>query len=131
VPSIYEPFGMVALEAAAAGAPLAVSHTGGLAEIVQPGVTGVTFPAKDPAALASAVSSLLADEASARAMARRARAMVARRYGWASIAAQTAAVYRQTVATTPAGRAQPRARLAAGRPAIVVPDGNLLATGPG
>jgi glycogen(starch) synthase len=57
--------------------------------------------------------------------------MVARRYGWASIAAQTAAVYRQTVATTPAGRAQPRARLAAGRPAIVVPDGNLLATGPG
>jgi glycogen(starch) synthase len=131
VPSIYEPFGMVALEAAAAGAPLAVSHTGGLAEIVKPGVTGVTFPAKDPAALASAVSGLLADEASARAMARRARAMVARRYGWASIAAQTAAVYRRTVATTPASRAEARARLATGRPTIVVPEGNLLATGQG
>jgi glycogen synthase len=131
VPSIYEPFGMVALEAAAAGAPLAVSHTGGLAEIVKPGVTGVTFPAKDPAALASAVSSLLADEPSARAMARRARAMVARRYGWASIADRTAAVYRQTLATTPASRAEARARLATGRPAIVVPEGNLLATGPG
>ena len=48
VPSLYEPFGMVALEAAAAGAPLAVAATGGLAEIVEPGVTGVTFPHSDP-----------------------------------------------------------------------------------
>jgi glycogen(starch) synthase len=130
VPSIYEPFGMVALEAAAAGAPLAVSSTGGLAEIVKPGVTGVTFPAKDPAALASAVSGLLADEVSARRMARRARAMVARRYGWAAIAARTAGVYRQTIASTPESRAQARARLASGSPTIVVPEGNLLATGP-
>jgi len=52
VPSLYEPFGMVALEAAAAGAPLAVAATGGLAEIVEPGVTGVTFPHSDPEALA-------------------------------------------------------------------------------
>src|SRR5258705_13130597 len=51
VPSIYEPFGMVALEGASAGAPLAVAATGGLAEIVEPGVTGVTFPAKSPEAL--------------------------------------------------------------------------------
>jgi glycogen(starch) synthase len=128
VPSIYEPFGMVALEAAAAGAPLAVSSTGGLAEIVRPGVTGVTFPAKDPAALASAVSGLLADEVSARAMARRARAMVARRYGWVSIAARTATVYRRTVASTPERRAQAWARVASARPTIVVPKGNLLAT---
>ena len=126
VPSIYEPFGMVALEAAAAGAPLAVSSTGGLAEIVQPGVTGVTFPAKDPAALASAVSGLLADEVSARAMARRARAMVARRYGWTSIAQRTATVYRRIVASTAQSRAQ--ARVATTRPTIVVPEGNLLAT---
>jgi glycogen synthase len=130
VPSIYEPFGMVALEAAAAGAPLAVSSTGGLAEIVQPGVTGVTFPAKDPAALASAVSGLLTDEVSARAMARRARAMVARRYGWVSIAAQTAGVYREAVASTPESRAAARARLTPGRPTIVVPEGNLLAPEP-
>ena len=53
VPSIYEPFGMVALEAASAGAPLAVAATGGLAEIVEPGETGVTFPAKSPEALAA------------------------------------------------------------------------------
>ncbi len=130
VPSIYEPFGMVALEAAAAGAPLAVSSTGGLAEIVQPGVTGVTFPANDPAALASAVSGLLADEVSARRMARRARAMVARRYGWASIAAQTVAVYRGAVAAAPETRAAARARLVTARPTIVVPEGNLLAPEP-
>jgi glycogen(starch) synthase len=55
VPSIYEPFGMVALEAASAGAPLAVAATGGLAEIVEPGVTGVTFPARNPEGLAAAV----------------------------------------------------------------------------
>jgi glycogen(starch) synthase len=130
VPSIYEPFGMVALEAAAAGAPLAVSSTGGLAEIVQPGVTGVTFPANDPAALASAVSGLLDDEVSARRMARRARAMVARRYGWASIAAQTAGVYRQSVAAAPESRAAARAKLASGRPSVAIPEGNLLAPGP-
>ena len=127
VPSIYEPFGMVALEAAAAGAPLAVSATGGLAEIVEPGVTGMTFPAKDPSALADAVSGLLADAHAAKRMANQARTMVRTRYGWSSIAAKTAETYRATIANTPENRAQARARLATTRPAIVVPEGNLLA----
>ncbi|HEV7897193.1 MAG TPA: glycosyltransferase family 4 protein, partial [Planosporangium sp.] len=86
VPSIYEPFGMVALEAAAAGAPLAVAATGGLTEIVSPGVTGVTFPAKDPDGLAVAVGSLLADPSFAGRVAQDARVMVAERYGWARVA---------------------------------------------
>src|SRR5438477_2191900 len=103
VPSIYEPFGMVALEAAAAGAPLAVAATGGLNEIVEPGITGMTFPARDPGALAGAVSTLLADQVSARRMARRARAMVERRYGWGSIAQRTADAYRQAQPAPPAG----------------------------
>jgi glycogen(starch) synthase len=126
VPSIYEPFGMVALEAAAAGAPLAVSATGGLAEIVQPGVNGVTFPAKDTPALADAVSGLLSDDAAARRMAAEAKQMVHQRYAWPSIAATTAAAYRATIADAPENRAQARAKLAAGRPTIVVPGGNLL-----
>jgi glycogen synthase len=125
VPSIYEPFGMVALEAAAAGAPLAVSATGGLAEIVEPGVTGMTFPAKDAAALADAVSTLLADATAARRMAGEARRMVDDRYGWASIAARTAATYRHTVGNTPENQA--RGRLATAKRTIVVPEGNLLA----
>jgi glycogen(starch) synthase len=127
VPSIYEPFGMVALEAAAAGAPLAVAATGGLAEIVEPGVTGVTFPAKDPDALAGAVSLLLGDRPGARRMAKQARAMVRSRYGWAAIAASTVATYRDTIANTPENRAQARAKLAPVRTRIVVPEGNLLA----
>ncbi len=128
VPSLYEPFGMVALEAAAAGAPLAVAATGGLAEIVEPGVTGVTFPHSDPHALAEAVDGLLADEISARRMARQARAMVAERYGWATIAARTAAAYAQAGREAPAYEARRAAeQLAEGRPAIVVPEGNLLA----
>ncbi|WP_422774312.1 glycosyltransferase family 4 protein [Plantactinospora sp. WMMC1484] len=125
VPSLYEPFGMVALEAAAAGAPLAVAATGGLAEIVEPGVTGVTFPHSDPDALAGAVDSLLGDEVFARRVARRARTMVTERYGWASIAARTAAVYASAANAGPA----PRVRAGSGAARIVVPEGNLLALG--
>ncbi|MBQ0897533.1 glycosyltransferase family 4 protein [Micromonospora sp. U56] len=128
VPSLYEPFGMVALEAAAAGAPLAVASTGGLAEIVEPGVTGVTFPHSDPDALAGAVDQLLADEVFARRVARRARTMVSRRYGWATIAARTADSYaaaRRDHGTFQARRAT--TLLAGGRPRIAIPEGNLLA----
>ena len=68
-------------------------RTGGLAEIVEPGVTGVTFPHSDPGALAGAVDRLLGDEVFARRVARRARTMVGERYGWATIAARTAGSY--------------------------------------
>jgi glycogen(starch) synthase len=131
VPSIYEPFGMVALEGASAGAPLAVATTGGLAEIVQSGETGVTFPAKTPDALAASVGALLNDEPFARRVARRAKAMVAERYGWQRIAASTADVYyRATREAASYAARQSTAYLERGRPAIVVPDGNLLAVGP-
>ncbi|MFC0504791.1 glycosyltransferase family 4 protein [Micromonospora costi] len=123
VPSLYEPFGMVALEAAAAGAPLAVADTGGLAEIVEPGVTGVTFPHSDPDALAGAVDQLLGDEVFARRVARRARSMVGERYGWATIAARTATSY--AAARREHGPLQ--AHRAAARPLPTIPDGNLLA----
>nr|WP_221377961.1 glycosyltransferase family 4 protein [Actinoplanes polyasparticus] len=93
VPSIYEPFGMVALEAAAAGTPVAVADTGGLAEIVDHGVTGVKFPPGDPAALAAAVGSVLADREHARGLARRARRRVHDDFAWAGIAAATVATY--------------------------------------
>lgn len=117
VPSLYEPFGMVALEAAAAGAPLAVADTGGLAEIVKPGVTGVRFASRNPDALADAVGMLLSDEILARRVARCARDMVRRRYGWPTIAARTAAAYRAAIRHTPE---------TGPRPPLVVPEGNLL-----
>ena len=121
VPSRYEPFGIVALEAAAVGSPLAVAATGGLAEFVEPGETGVTFPPKDPAALADAVSALLRDEVLARRVARRARTLVAERYAWPVIAARTADAY-QT-----ATRDERTLHATDGpMPQIVVPEGNLL-----
>ncbi|GAB7044384.1 MULTISPECIES: glycosyltransferase family 4 protein [Catenuloplanes] len=127
IPSLYEPFGMIALEAASAGAPIAVSSTGGLAEIVEPGVTGVTFPHSNPDALADAVDSLLADEVFARRVARQARSMVTERYGWGTIAARTAAAYGSAIREAPAfNTKQAEAQLATGRPKAVVPEGNLL-----
>ncbi|HLL65251.1 MAG TPA: glycosyltransferase family 4 protein [Micromonosporaceae bacterium] len=126
VPSIYEPFGMVALEGASAGAPLAVAATGGLAEIVEPGVTGVTFPAKDPGALAAAVSSLLSDDAFAGRVSRQARAMVVERYGWSTVACRTAAVYRAAVRQAPSFDPGQATALLASLSPIVVPEGNLL-----
>jgi glycogen(starch) synthase len=128
VPSIYEPFGMVALEGASAGAPLAVAETGGLAEIVEEGVTGVKFQAKNPDALASSVGTLLGDETFARQVARKARAMVGEKYAWQTIAANTAEVYATAVYEAPGYAArQATSYLEQGRPRIVVPDGNLLA----
>ncbi|MEU8262246.1 glycosyltransferase family 4 protein [Micromonospora sp. NPDC048999] len=128
VPSIYEPFGMVALEGAAAGAPLAVSRTGGLAEIVEPGVTGMTFAPQDPDGLAEAVHALLSDRDQARALARRALAVVHERYAWSAIASRTAATYAAAIggdAMFTAARAEQR--MVFGRALSPLPEGNLLA----
>jgi glycogen synthase len=126
VPSIYEPFGMVALEGASAGAPLAVASTGGLAEIVESGVTGVTFPAKNPDALAGAVGRLLSDEVEAKQMAKRARRMVRDRFGWNNIAEMTHRVYQAAMRDAPSFDAKQAEALLESRPTIVVPEGNLL-----
>ncbi|WDZ82519.1 glycosyltransferase family 4 protein [Micromonospora cathayae] len=129
VPSIYEPFGMVALEGAAAGAPLAVAATGGLAEIVEPGVTGMTFRPQDPDGLSEAVHALLSDTDRARALARRARVMVHEQYGWSAIAHRTAASYATAITGSSAFTTEQAAqRMRHGRPAApAFHDGNLLA----
>ncbi len=93
VPSVYEPFGMVALEAAALGTPLVASDTGGLAEIVAHGETGLLVPALDPAALADAITTLLRDDLLARRLAHAARDVLESRYSWAAIAESTCATY--------------------------------------
>ena len=93
VPSLYEPFGMVALEAQLAGTPVAVSDTGGLAELVEPGRTGVRFAPQSPAAIAAAVREVIADPAGARARAALAQRRAREEFGWASVARRTAEVY--------------------------------------
>jgi glycogen synthase len=93
LPSRYEPFGIVALEAAAAGAPLVASSAGGLAELVVDGVTGLSVTPGDVEGIASAVRAVLGDPAGAARRARAAKARLSSEFDWAGIAAQTAEVY--------------------------------------
>jgi glycogen(starch) synthase len=61
VPSIYEPFGLVALEAMASGCPCIVADTGGLREVVPHEEVGLRFRARDPEALAEVAARVLSD----------------------------------------------------------------------
>ncbi|BDE13120.1 transferase [Mycobacterium sp. 20KCMC460] len=93
LPSHYEPFGLAALEAAAAGIPLVVSNTGGLGEAVIDGVTGVSCPPRDVAALARAVAKVLDDPGAAQRRARAARDRLTSDFDWQTVAGETAQVY--------------------------------------
>ena len=97
VPGEYEPSGMVALEATAAGTPVVAAATGGLTEIVEEGVSGVTFAPGDPEALAAAVVSVLTDREHSRALARGGRRRAREDFAWPALAARTAGVYHQAV----------------------------------
>ncbi|MFM9033162.1 MAG: glycosyltransferase family 4 protein [Mycobacterium sp.] len=93
LPSHYEPFGIVALEAAAAGAPLVTTDVGGLGEAVIDGVTGMSCPPRDVAALAGAVRAVLDDPAAAQRRAVAARKRLSADFDWHTVAARTAQVY--------------------------------------
>lgn len=110
VPSIYEPFGLVALEGAALGAPLVVAETGGLAEFVVDGQTGRCFTPGDAADLARAVTAALSDPETSRAMAARARTRLDEAYRWELVASHTADVY-AAARTSRRDRTAPPARV--------------------
>ena len=93
IPSIYEPFGLVALEGAALSAPLVVARTGGLAEFVIDGRTGRTFAPGDPQDLARAVTEAVRESDESRELARAARSRLRESYRWEVLAAQTDEVY--------------------------------------
>ncbi|MCG7633709.1 glycosyltransferase family 4 protein [Gordonia McavH-238-E] len=109
LPSRYEPFGIVALEAAATGAPLIVSTAGGLGEAVREPDTGLTFEPADVAGLAAAVRATLSDPGAAAQRALRARARLTAEFSWAEVAERTASVHLA---------AKRRVRHAIGRPDI-------------
>lgn len=101
VPSWYEPFGFVALEAAVLGAPLVVSGVGGLATIVEDGRTGLVVPPGDAEALGSAIVATLIDPDAAHRRAEEARTAVIERYSWPSIAARVVDVCRAAAEGSP------------------------------
>jgi D-inositol-3-phosphate glycosyltransferase len=96
VPSHYESFGMVALEAMACGTPVVASEVGGLAFLVQDGVTGFTVPVDDPQALADRLALLIEDPLLRDRLGEQAHT-VAQQYAWENIAARMLALYGQAL----------------------------------
>jgi starch synthase len=92
-PSLYEPLGIVNLEAMACGTPVVGSSVGGIPEVVLDAQTGLLVPPGDHVLLAEALASLLGDQARAAAMGELGRQHVAAEFSWASVAGQTAALY--------------------------------------
>jgi len=93
LPSHYEPFGLAALEAAAAGTPLVTSNSGGLGEAVINGHTGLSCPPRDIAGIATAVRTVLDDPDAAQRRARAARERLTSDFDWQTVADETAQVY--------------------------------------
>lgn len=93
IPSLYEPFGIVALEALAGGAPLVAARTGGLAELIEGTGAGLLFEPGSAADLATCIGRVLTDRRLADDMRSRGTALLAARYSWTAIAAATAGIY--------------------------------------
>jgi glycogen synthase len=130
-PSLYEPFGLVALEAAAIGTPLVVSRSGGLAEFADDDQRALTFTPGDAGSLVLAVNSALADPRATHARAERARETVLADHDWRNLARQTTDVYVQARENVGLGPDDARHQLAAARSALVpprfdAPPGRLL-----
>ena len=96
-PSVYEPFGLINLEAMACEAPVVASAVGGIVEVVEDGKTGVLVPPAQPEALADAIGRVLANPTLARDMGRAGRKRVEEKFSWASVAERTEQVYADAI----------------------------------
>ena len=97
MPSHYESFGMVALEAMAMGTPVIASEVGGLVHLVKPGYNGLHVPVGDPVALADRVYDLITNVEHRERLGRQAH-QYARQFDWNRIAGRILALYRELVA---------------------------------
>jgi glycogen(starch) synthase len=97
-PSLYEPFGIVALEAMVARCPVVVAETGGLAEVVAPHETGLTIHPDDSGSLAWGILHTLQHPDWSRARAENAYRVASQEYSWKRIAAATVGVYERAYA---------------------------------
>jgi glycogen synthase len=98
IPSLYEPFGIVALEGMAAGVPIVVSRTGGLAEIIEGTDAGLLFEPGNANDLCARLEEVLHSPELADSMRSRASHLLRTEYTWDAIAERTIGVYRQTSA---------------------------------
>ena len=111
-PSIYEPFGIINLEAMACGTPVVASAVGGIPEVVVHGETGLLVPVeqmteapfepvdadKFARELAAAINELMRDEPRRRKMAEASRRRVEEQFSWSAIAKKTADLYGEACA---------------------------------
>ena len=96
-PSVYEPLGIVNLEAMACGTAVVASRVGGIPEVVVDGETGLLVPPGDATALADAINELVAAPERARAFGEAGRGRAVDEFRWDRIAAQTVELYRTLV----------------------------------
>lgn len=92
-PSVYEPFGIINLEAMACGTPVVASAVGGILEVVEDGITGYLVPPARPDALAEALRRFIDNPELGRHMGEEGRRRVEQHFSWASIAERTEQVY--------------------------------------
>lgn len=97
-PSVYEPFGLINLEAMACETPVVASAVGGILEVVEDGRTGLLVPPASPDDLAAAIRRVLDDPGFARALGQAGRRRVEERFSWASVAERTEQVYKDAIA---------------------------------
>ena len=97
IPSLYEPFGIVALEALAAEAPTVAARTGGLAEIIEGTEAALLFEPGNARQLADAIERVLGDRTLALHMQSHGREVLASRFSWDAIATSTLEVYERTI----------------------------------
>jgi len=94
-PSVYEPFGIINLEAMACERPVVASAVGGIPEVVVPGTTGLLVPPADPRALAESLNLVLRNRSMARQMGRAGRRRALQHFSWTSIAGHTQRMYQE------------------------------------
>jgi starch synthase len=97
-PSVYEPFGLINLEAMACETPVVASAVGGILEVVEDGKTGLLVPPANAEALAAALNRVLGNPALGRSMGQAGRRRVEEHFAWASVAERTEQVYADAIA---------------------------------
>jgi glycogen(starch) synthase len=98
IPSLYEPFGIVALEALAARAPLVAASTGGLTEVLEGGEAGLLYPPGDAGALAHAIERMCTEPGLAERCQAEGDRLARTVYSWDAVAAATLPVYDKVLA---------------------------------